>query len=703
MEATSSSRGLLNGEEILEGNAFSHPATASSDDHCYSTQLIDSDGEFKVTEFEEFIKTTKFAERGLTYSVVAIVGPQSSGKSTLVNRLFQTNFKEMEALKGRSQTTKGIWLAKSPSIQRFTLVMDIEGTDGRERGEDDTKFEKQSTLFALAVSDVVLINIILRWCQDIGREQASNKPLLKTVFQAIMQFFSPRKSTLIFVIRDMTKTPLEILEPILREDIQKIWDSAPKPEADRNTPLSKFFNVEVVALSSCEHMEDTFTEEVGCMRQQFFRPIELGGDQNAVVPASGFSFSAVKIWEAIKQNKNLNIPSHKVMVATVRCEEIANEKYAAFAGNEEWRQLENAVQYATHPGFGNKLRIMLDTYISEYDGEATYYDEGVRSAKRKQLEEKLLKLAHEPAFKALLKHIRCSTLDKFKEAFKRALDGQEGFSVAVSKCTEYLMARFDEDCADAAIKQANWDTSKVKDKLRHEIEAHVASVRSDKITQHTELCKERLEELLSGPVKDLLERASNGTWPTIRKLLQRETESVSCGSWNAHRGFDIDEQTKSEIHASLEEHGRGVVEAKAREEAGRVLTSMVARFSRNFSHDSDSIQRVWNPQEDIRAIAQTARVASLEVLSVMAAICLDGDDHGDHIKNVLYLALLGSRNAPTSARDRRVTTVDILAPNTWEEVPSSRTLITPFQCKHLWRQFIEHTAEIVSKAIAERV
>ncbi|XP_021827163.1 protein ROOT HAIR DEFECTIVE 3-like, partial [Prunus avium] len=253
MEAASSSRGLLNGEEILEGNA-----TESSDDHCYSTQLIDSDGEFKVTEFEEFIKTTKFAERGLTYSVVAIVGPQSSGKSTLVNRLFQTNFKEMEALKGRSQTTKGIWLAKSPSIRRFTLVMDIEGTDGRERGEDDTTFEKQSTLFALAVSDVVLINM---WCQDIGREQASNKPLLKTVFQAIMQFFSPRKSTLIFVIRDMTKTPLENLEPILREDIQKIWDSAPKPEADRNTPLSKFFNVEVVALSSCEHMEDKFTEE----------------------------------------------------------------------------------------------------------------------------------------------------------------------------------------------------------------------------------------------------------------------------------------------------------------------------------------------------------------------------------------------------------------------------------------------------------
>ncbi|KAI8012944.1 Protein ROOT HAIR DEFECTIVE 3 [Camellia lanceoleosa] len=38
--------------------------------------------------------------------------------------------------------------------------MDLEGTDGRERGEDDTAFEKQSAFFALVVSDIMLINMI---------------------------------------------------------------------------------------------------------------------------------------------------------------------------------------------------------------------------------------------------------------------------------------------------------------------------------------------------------------------------------------------------------------------------------------------------------------------------------------------------------------------------------------------------------------
>lgn len=80
--------------------------------------------------------------------------------------------------------------------------------------------------------EVLIKSKLSRWCHDIGREQAANKPLLKTVFQVIvfsfqlkvlmramlilynpsfylwqvmMRLFSPRKTTLLFVIRDKTK------------------------------------------------------------------------------------------------------------------------------------------------------------------------------------------------------------------------------------------------------------------------------------------------------------------------------------------------------------------------------------------------------------------------------------------------------------------------------------------------------------------
>ncbi|XP_068647516.1 protein ROOT HAIR DEFECTIVE 3-like isoform X2 [Aristolochia californica] len=660
------------------------------DNYC-STQLIDGDGTFNVSGIEKFVKAVKLSECGLSYAVVSIMGPQSSGKSTLLNHLFGTNFREMNAFKGRSQTTKGIWMAKCANIEPCTLVMDLEGTDGRERGEDDTAFEKQSALFALAVSDIVLINM---WCHDIGREQAANKPLLKTVFQVMMRLFSPRKTTLLFVIRDKTKTPLEALEPVLREDIQKIWDSVSKPQAHKETPLSEFFNVEVVALSSYEEKEEQFKEQVASLRKRFnhsIAPGGLAGDRRGVVPASGFSFSAQQIWKIIKENKDLDLPAHKVMVATVRCEEIANEKLNHFTSNEDWLQLEEDVQSSLVAGFGKKLNSILDKCLSEYDMEAIYFDEGVRTAKRQQLESKLLHVVH-PAYQSQLSHLRSRTLDNFKETFDKALKKGEGFAVAARDSTQSLMSAFDEGCADATIQLANWDPSKVRDKLRRDFDSHVVFVRDSKLSELKGLYEEQLNKALIEPVEALLDAARDDTWQAIRTLLQRETDAAVSEFSSALSGFDLDKSSVEKMLGELKDYARHVVESKAKEEAGRILIRMKDRFATLFSRDSDSMPRVWTGKEDIRAITKTARSASLKLLSVMAAIRLD--DIEDNIDNTLALALVDSSNTKSTA------SFDSLASSTWEQVPPTKTLITPVQCKSLWRQFKVETEYSVTQAIA---
>ncbi|CAO2840185.1 unnamed protein product [Amaranthus hypochondriacus] len=661
---------------------------------CCSTQLIDGDGIFNVSGLEGFMKEVKLAECGLSYAVVSIMGPQSSGKSTLLNHLFGTNFREMDAFKGRSQTTKGIWLANCAGIEPCTLVMDLEGTDGRERGEDDTAFEKQSALFALAVSDIVLINM---WCHDIGREQAANKPLLKTVFQVMMRLFSPRKTTLMFVIRDKTRTPLENLEPVLREDIQKIWDSVPKPQAHKETPLSEFFNVEVVALSSYEEKEEQFREQVASLRQRFnhsIAPGGLAGDRRGVVPASGFSFSAQQIWKVIKENRDLDLPAHKVMVATVRCEEIANERYSDFTQNEEWLQLEEASQSGPVAGFGKKLSSILEKCFFQYDSEAVYFDEGVRSSKRKHLEDKLLQLV-QPAFFSILGHLRSGTVEKFKEAFDKALNSGERFSAASQKCKQTFVNLFDQGCADAVIEQANWDTSKTRSKLIRDLDEYIASVRDAKLAELTSSYEAKLNEALVGPVEALLDGANDETWPSIRKLLRHETQSAVSGLASDLSGFDLDDETREKMLARIENYARGVVEGKAKEEAGKILIRMKDRFTILFSHDADSMPRVWTGKEDIKSITKVARSASLKLLSVLAAIRLD--DESDNIDKTLSLALVEKKSTTS---DQSVSLSDPLATSTWEKVPSSKTLITPVQCKSLWRQFQMETEYTVSQAIA---
>ncbi|PWA50185.1 root hair defective protein [Artemisia annua] len=650
---------------------------------CCSTHLIDGDGIFNATGLDAFIKEVKLSECGLSYAVVSIMGPQSSGKSTLLNHLFCTNFKEMDAFKGR-QTTKGIWMARCAGIEPCTIVMDLEGTDGRERGEDDTAFEKQSALFALAVSDIVLINM---WCHDIGREHAANKPLLKTVFQVMMRLFSPRKTTLIFVIRDKTRTPLENLEPVLREDIQKIWDSVPKPEAHKQTPLSTFFNIEVVALSSYEEKEEQFKEQAGNLRQRFYHSIApggLAGDRQGVVPASGFSFSAEQIWKVIKENRDLDLPAHKVMVATVRCEEIANEKCAAFITNKEWCELEDDVKSHLVPDFGKKLSSMLETCFSGYDNETSFFEEGVRTAKRKQMEEKLLQLVH-PAYKTTLEHIRSETVEKFNKAFESALSEGQGFASAARNCKTSIMKLFDGRCEGAMIKQVEWNSSKDREKLSRDLDALIDGVRNSKLSDLSTLYESKLNEALHGPVEALLQATNEDTWPAIRKLFKRETQITVSECSTALSGFELKEDATKDFLSKLENYARDVVEKKAKEEAGRVVYLMKERFTSIFNHDSDQMPRVWTGKEDIREITKAARASSLKLLSVLAAIRLDGD--ADKIADTLVITLLD----PTKVAVKSSSSNDPLASSTWEKVPASRTLITPVQCKSLWSQFQKET------------
>ncbi|KAL6200121.1 hypothetical protein ACLB2K_029903 [Fragaria x ananassa] len=450
-------------------------------DHCV-TQLVYGNSEFNVDGLNNFVKEVKLAGPGVSsYVVVAIMGPQSSGKSTLLNNLFQTKFREMDAEIGRSQTTQGIWMAKCVDIDPFTIAMDLEGSDGRERGQDDTAFEKQSALFALAIADIVMINM---WCHEIGREQAANKPLLRTVFQAMMRIFGHnRKTTLLFVLRDKSKTPVEKLKAVLLEDIQKIWDEVPKRAAHTYTLLNQIFRVEVVALSSYEREEEKFKEEVAELRSQFFNstaPRGLAGDRKGNVPASAFSLSAQNVWEAIKKDRDLDLPTHKVMLANVRCEEILNDKLNKFPHHKGWLQLKEAAETGLVPGLGKELSNILASCLHQYESETEDFDETVRKSKREVLKSKVLYVLY-PAFISMLAHLRRKVFEDFKVRLNASITNGDDLFECVRVLTEDAICELNKGRAEAGIKNVHWDASTVRDKLRSDIEAYSNSIYNENI------------------------------------------------------------------------------------------------------------------------------------------------------------------------------------------------------------------------------
>ncbi|KAI5332211.1 hypothetical protein L3X38_022340 [Prunus dulcis] len=657
------------------------------EEDCCATQLIYGDGKFNADGLDRFVKEVKLAECGLSYGVVAIVGPQSSGKSALQNHLSTTQFKNSR----RSQTTKGIWIAKCVGIEPCTIAMDLEGTDGGERGQDGT-FKKQSTLFALAVSDIVLINMSI---------DEQEQPWLETFFQVVMRFGIPCKTTLLFVIHDNTKPPFQHWHPGLRKFIlnllfsialEKIWNGVPKPQAYKSTRFSDFFSEEVVVMSSYEEKEK-FKEEVAQLRLRLSHSISPG--------ASGFSFSAQQIWKVIKENKDLDLPAHKVMVATVRCEEIANQIFNQLTYDTGWLALKEAVQTGPVQGFGERLSSILSTYISKYHTEAIYFDSGAWYSKRQLLKSKALDFVY-PAYTTMLGHVRSKALEDFKVRLEQSLNEGRGFASSVRICTHSSMLEFDKGCADAAVQQANWDASRAPEKLQRDIDAHASYICSAKLSELILKYEKQLSASLTGPVKSLLVTGGKDTWASIRKLLNHETEVAISKFSTVVADFQLDKATIAKMLQHLRDYSRNVVEKKTREEATKIMIHMKDRFSTVLNYDSDSMLRVWTGKEEIRSITKDARSASMKLLSVMAAIRLD--EKPDNIEKVLFSSLMDEAVIVSSSQDREIgPSVDPLASSNWEEVSAKNTLITPVQCQSLWRQFKVETENSVTQAISAHV
>ena len=242
--------------------------------------------------------------------------------------------------------------------------MDLEGSDGRERGEDDTNFERQSALFALAVADVLLINI---WCHDIGREQGSGKPLLKTIFHVNLKLFSPeptrRKTVLLFVLRDKTKTPLARLIEQMESDLKSMWDSFSKPVQYEGSSITDFFELQFVALSHFEEKHEDFVADTVMLRRRF-QPDDdktLIRSEEGKLPGAAFPLSAMSLWETIHRDDDLNLPAHKVMVAGIRCNEIKEKHMSSLTQSLEWINLaEMARSSSLFRDFGSLATNLID-------------------------------------------------------------------------------------------------------------------------------------------------------------------------------------------------------------------------------------------------------------------------------------------------------------------------------------------------------
>ncbi|KAI8374856.1 RHD3/Sey1 [Blakeslea trispora] len=590
-------------------------------------QVIDEKKQFNQ-HLAEHVQKWGLLDVGLDYNVVAVFGSQSTGKSTLLNRLFGTSFVEMNE-HHRRQTTKGIWLSRAQDMR--VLVMDVEGTDGRERGEDQD-FERKSALFSLATSEVILINL---WEHQVGLYQGANMGLLKTVFEVNLQLFQNQadhqKTLLFIVIRDFVGvTPLENLASILRSDLEQNWDNLSKPEGLEDCKMTDYFDLMFIGLPHKLLQPDQFDQQVSQLRQRFndsthpdyvFKP-----EYHKQVPADGYELYAASIWDKILTNKDLDLPTQQELLAQYRCDDIAHHAFDLFKQQLEPLKVPVLDGHQIEPELGNQMSMLRQEALETFDKSASRYNQTVYQKKRLDLFNKLntqLSLY----FTAQLNSLRKKAVETYETSLLQGLKRDYHFSQLVEACRSEATQLFEDGAKAMLLSDTDWSFHSEEERMKQELENISAHAQAEEYKKIHQTIEKQLAIQLSDLIPIELNRPSREMWPKIIKIYQSITaDAESC--------FDTKEESREEAFKEIKKKAWCLFRKKIDEELTDHLLLLKLRnqFEDKFRYDDQGIPKVWKPEDDIDLYFKKARDETLSTIQLYATIHPEGlgKDDFDH-------------------------------------------------------------------------
>ncbi|KAI1807713.1 root hair defective 3 GTP-binding protein [Daldinia bambusicola] len=634
----------------------------------HGIQVIDEDKEFNEN-INAYLQATAVADAGFNYHLISVFGSQSTGKSTLLNYLFGTEFNVMSEVE-RRQTTKGIWMSKNKrgSMADNILVMDVEGTDGRERGEDQD-FERKSALFALATSEVLIVNI---WEHQVGLYQGANMGLLKTVFEVNLQLFlkdkeSTPRSLLFFVIRDhIGHTPLSNLRNTLIQDLTKIWSSISKPAGLENSRIEDYFDFAFAALPHKILQPDKFEAEVKNLGGRFVTGTrnsknqlehgeqELEGgvflpEYHRRIPADGFSHYANGIWDQIVHNKDLDLPTQQELLAQFRCDEISREVLKVFDEaitplEEQQAESARAGKPIVLPDLGKIGSSTREKCVKSFETQASRYHKKVYSDKRADLEEKIdqrLKTLYHGQLSAAHKACVTSFSDAVSGAVKQGQKsgGAYEFAEIVDAEKTKTLETFRNEAQSLFIPGVAWTNFKPQYVLfEKELDEVSARLRQDEMrrlaTRIERWVKSRLNDSVGlefnklGSGRGGSGAPENGEKPPTEKDLWDRVWNLFTSVVKEAEGRFTDraksfEASEDEVEVGLWRLRRKswvALREKIEEEVmeGNILLKLRENFEDKFRYDEAGVPRIWRPADDIEGIYTRARESTLTLIPLLA-------------------------------------------------------------------------------------
>lgn len=577
------------------------------------------------------------------YRIISVFGSQSTGKSTLLNHLFSTNFDVMDEV-NRQQTTKGIWMAVSPGVSNLLpanahvppeniLVMDVEGTDGRERGEDQD-FERKAALFALSTSEVLIVNM---WESQVGLYQGANMGLLKTVFEVNLSLFgkaklqnNDHKVLLLFVIRDhLGVTPMESLAATITQDLLRIWEGLNKPANVAHLAFDDFFDLAFHTLSHKVLQNEKFLEDVRLLGNKFldtssesflFKP-----NYHHDIPIEGWTMYAENCWDQIDHNKDLDLPTQQILVAKFKCDEVAAQCFEEFAKvSDELKNIAVSATQSTEPidykDTGLGFQDIKQSVLEDYDLGASKYNKSVYQQKRATLAEKIDSTLQD-VFGIYAKHLVTTSLKAVSAGLSRKTRSGT-FVEAMEKLKQSSAHDFLQSLALISLDGA-LDTRPFEKEYLAELEQLVSK---QQIVELNSILSKALKKLNNGLSTCFVEELANPselTWDHILEKFQALSKSALLKYETEEGDYDFRLGTLP----SMNKRALKTFDFKSWEllddlihkyiSKDNLLSILKDRFDDKFRYDENGVPRLYQNTKELEGSFSESKTHALKAFPIL--------------------------------------------------------------------------------------
>lgn len=599
-------------------------------------QIIDENKQFNGEILDYITATSRLAAM---HRIISVFGSQSTGKSTLLNHLFNTNFDVMDEV-NRQQTTKGIWLATSPGVSTLkkvkdqensdnVLVMDVEGTDGRERGEDQD-FERKAALFALSTSEVLIVNL---WENQVGLYQGANMGLLKTVFEVNLSLFgksklhnNDHKVLLLFVIRDhLGVTPLASLSATITQDLLKIWDNLNKPADVAHLAFSDFFDLAFHTLAHKVLQNEKFSDDIRTLGNRFVDSEDEGflfkPYYHHDIPIEGWTMYAENCWDQIDSNKDLDLPTQQILVAKFKCDEIASVTYDEFLlSYAEYEKTARAnVENPDYRDIGLTFSDLKSHALENYDLLALKYNKSVYAQKRASLGDRINAKMSE-LFSIYAKLLLAASIKQFAAGLSRK--SRSGtFLEAVDKLTVSVSEKYAETLALLSL-EGEMDVEPYIKQLQEEVATLVTKQQVVELNGVISKALKKLNNGLSTVILDEISEPSDLTWDHIlQKFADLRTSALAKYEKDGDYEFGLG------TDATVNQSAVDTFTFKAWELLDTLIHKYVSkdnllnilkdRFDDKFRYDENGVPKLYQNTHELEGSFSEAKVYALKPLGIL--------------------------------------------------------------------------------------